>query len=585
MSRIAALAVGLAVVLLSADAHGYPQWQFSTGNTRCSNCHLSPTGGGLLSDDGREQAGEQLSSFGGDGALLHGAAGHAPDWLVLGGDMRGAFLVNDVQDPRGPSYAVFPMQAELAASVALPGGFSLAGRAGLRGQVRRPDAMIPDQNYQPITDSQLISSEHFVMWQPSSISAYIKLGRFYAPFGLRLPEHIFYVRRDLGFNLMEESYNLSAGYVAERWDLHVTAFAPDVLRHMGGTEWGGAVSFEHQILDDSAALGAQTKLASGVGVTRWITGGTAKAYVEALRTLWFGEADLIYNAFPAGVGSTVQAVAIAGGSWFPERGAVVSIYAEHEQTDVRVRNARWEAGSVELSWFPYAHVELQATGPPAAARGRRYHQDPAGAGPLLPVSAARTIVLAATLLPACAPEAPEHPTWLDVEPILRGNCTHCHGANAAAGGGIRFDLFEVDQAVCGDAALSLDAPRLARELAPLIGQDVTSPTGGRARMPPEPAPPLADWERETLVRWASAPTLGEPRGNHQPRIVLGDLPPTIDAALDLAFVVEDPDGESVVGVFRFGAQTRALDGPGAFRVKVDTASWPSGRYPRERDAV
>jgi hypothetical protein len=254
------------------------------------------------------------------------------------------------------------MQAEIAASVALPGGFSVVGRGGLRGQVRKTDAIIPEQNYQPITESQLISSEHFVMWQPVSSSVYVKLGRFYAPFGLRLPEHIFYVRRDLGFNLMEESYNASAGYTAERWELHATAFAPDVLRHMGGTEWGGALLFEHEILDDAGAVGAQTKLASGVGVTRWITGATAKGYAAALRTLWFTEADLVYNAFPARVGSTVQAVAIAGASWFAGRGAMMSIYLEHEQTDLRVRDARWEAGSVEARWFPYAHVELQVLG-------------------------------------------------------------------------------------------------------------------------------------------------------------------------------------------------------------------------------
>src|SRR5262249_38329759 len=89
--RIVQAVIALAAVWLGPEAHGYPHWQFSTGNTRCSNCHLSPTGGGLLSDDGREQAGEQLSSFGGDGALLHGI-GRAPGWLVLGGDLRGAFV-------------------------------------------------------------------------------------------------------------------------------------------------------------------------------------------------------------------------------------------------------------------------------------------------------------------------------------------------------------------------------------------------------------------------------------------------------------------------------------------------------------
>ena len=363
MSRLACVGVALAVLIAGAGrAHGYPQWQFSTGNTRCSYCHLSPTGGGLLTNDGREDAGEQLSSFGGDGAWLHGL-GRMPDWLTLGGDLRGAFVVNDVQDPGGAKVAAFPMQAELGASIALPHGLSIAARGGLRGQVRKPDALVPEQNYQPITDSQLISTEHFVMWQPPSSSGYVKVGRFFAPFGLRLPEHIFYVRRDLGFNLMEESYNVSAGYAAERWELHLTAFAPDELRHMGGTESGAAALFEHQVAGDAGAIGAQTKLAFGVGVTRWILGALAKHYVADASALWFAEADLIYNAFDApGAGRAMQLVGLAGASWFPARGAILSLYAEHEQADLRVRDARWEAGSVQATWFPYAHVERQLLG-------------------------------------------------------------------------------------------------------------------------------------------------------------------------------------------------------------------------------
>ncbi len=357
-------ALVFALVLLgAAPAYAYPQWQFSSGATRCSSCHFSPTGGGLLSDYGRDQAGEELSSFGGDGTLLHGVGRRMPDWLAVGGDLRGAFVVNDVQDPGGPKVAAFPMQAELGVRLALPAGFSLSGLVGVRGQVRQPDDLVPDQNYQPITYSRLISREHFVMWRRASRGAYAKLGRFYAPFGLRLPEHIFYVRRDLGFNLMEESYNLSGGYVGESSELHLTAFAPDQLRHMGGTEWGGAAYYEHHIFDHTGAVGGQTKLGSGVGVTRWIVGGVAKQYVPGLKTLFLAEADLVYNRFHAtGVGSTMQLVGIVGATWLPARGTMVSLYGEHEQTDLRVSNASREAASLALTWFPYAHIELQALG-------------------------------------------------------------------------------------------------------------------------------------------------------------------------------------------------------------------------------
>lgn len=191
-----------------------------------------------------------------------------------------------------------------------------------------------------------------------------------------------------------------------------------------------------------------------------------------------------------------------------------------------------------------------------------------------------TLGLLAPLLPGCAPTVPDAPTWADVEPILRGNCTHCHGANPAAGGDVRFDFFELTEDVCGDAAQALDAPKMAHGYAPLIEAAITPGAGGRVRMPPAPAPALADWERETVVRWARDPVLGSPRDNRPPGVaVVGALPSNVDDQLDVTIVVGDPDGESVVGLLQLGNEIRTLDGPGSFHVTVRTASWPPRRYP------
>ena len=66
----------------------------STGATRCNQCHFAPAGGGPINSYGRDAVGEQLSTFGGNGAFAHGAV-HLPTWLALGGDFRGAFVAND----------------------------------------------------------------------------------------------------------------------------------------------------------------------------------------------------------------------------------------------------------------------------------------------------------------------------------------------------------------------------------------------------------------------------------------------------------------------------------------------------------
>jgi hypothetical protein len=359
---LAVLAGTLGLALVSEGrALAYPQWQLSTGAVRCNQCHYAPAGGGLLTSYGHDAVGEQLSTFGGNGEFLHGLV-RLPSWLALGGDLRGAFVDNDVQDPNGPTVAVFPMQLDFAARVALPAGLSLTGIIGFRDQVRSDDTMVPYQNYQPIDTSQLISREHYAMWQPSAIGPYVRAGRFFAPFGLRFSEHIFYIRRDLGFDQLEETYNVSTGFIYDAWELHVTLFGPDFIRHIGSEENGAAAYYEHRLMDDTLAVAGQVKLGVSPGVTRLIVGAVAKKYVEQLRTQLFGEIDGVQLMFddPA-VGTRGQAIGLAGFTVLPLPSIMLSLIGERNQIDVDDPSSL-TAVSVLANWFPYAHVELQIMG-------------------------------------------------------------------------------------------------------------------------------------------------------------------------------------------------------------------------------
>jgi hypothetical protein len=354
----AALIWSLWSVASAERAHAYPQWQLSSGSARCAQCHFSPTGGGLITDYGRDAIGEEQTTFGGNGALLHGAA-RVPGWLGIGGDFRGAYVAQAVQDPSGTKQAIFPMQADLLVRIAV-GDFSIYGNGGLRGQVRSNVDLVPDQNYQPISDSRLISREHYLMWRPSALGPYVRAGRFYAPFGLRLAEHIFYVRRDLGFNQLEESYNLSFGHIQETSEVHITAFAPDVVRHIGANTYGVVGYAERRVLEDAALVGADVKLDLGDGTTRLIGGLVGKVFASSWRTLFFAEADGVRLMTPAG--DSNQFVGAGGAALFPIKSLMLTLVGERRQTDLRVRDTATNAGTLLVNWFPYAHFELQVMG-------------------------------------------------------------------------------------------------------------------------------------------------------------------------------------------------------------------------------
>ena len=357
------LATLTALVLSASEAQAYPQWQLSTGAARCNECHYAPAGGGLLNGYGRDADGDELSTFQGNGAFLHGLVS-LPSFLSLGGDFRGALAAEDVQDPiHGTTVAVFPMQADAEARVALPVGFSLYGTIGLRGRTRTAGDYIPTENYQPIDTSELISREHWAMWQPEAQGPYVRAGRFFAPFGLRLAEHITYIRRDLGFNQLQESYNLSAGYIFNEWEVHVTAFAPDFVRHIGSEEKGFVAYYERRLLNDTVALAGQTRYADGDGVKRFILGGLGKAYIAPLRTMLMAEVDTVQLIFDSDqVGTRSQLVAAYGFTVLPVRGVMFTVLGERNQVDLEVRDSAWNAGSLLLNWFPYPHCEVQVMG-------------------------------------------------------------------------------------------------------------------------------------------------------------------------------------------------------------------------------
>lgn len=192
------------------------------------------------------------------------------------------------------------------------------------------------------------------------------------------------------------------------------------------------------------------------------------------------------------------------------------------------------------------------------------------------------------------PAVPIAPTWADVAPILRGQCGSCHGwtavdqpPNAAGvrpentGGSLRFDFFDVTADVCGDAALALDqtaslagAPGVSIQ----IQNDVVPARGARwPRMPPQPSPALADWEVETLARWATAPVKGPPPpGNRSPTIAVSQLPSAVDNRVVFTAIIDDPDGDSVIGVVEAGGVAFLMNRPGAFAVDFDSSAWAPG---------
>jgi hypothetical protein len=357
-------AAALLMVGLSArPAAAYPQFQFSSGTQRCAQCHYSPAGYGLLTSWGRDEGADTISR-GGDGAFLHGAW-TPPDWLALGGDLRLAAIRNDSGAGVGAETAVFPMQAELDARVGFGDtGLSFYVAGGFRG-VTRPDAI---HGMSPkFTDriESVISREHYLMWKPSATGAYARAGRFYAPYGLRMAEHIYYVRSKMGFDLYEETYNLSGGYLAEDWELHVTAFTPPPsslpLALRSTATQSGAAAYAEKRFSSSGALALQARYGHGKDHSLTQGGVVGKVWLDDAKVLFMGELDLVHDAPATGPGSN-QLVAYLGPTFIPVKGLMAALAIERYQTDITVAGTAHTAVDLQLNLFPWAHCEFLLLG-------------------------------------------------------------------------------------------------------------------------------------------------------------------------------------------------------------------------------
>lgn len=266
------------VAALAGDARAYPELMLPTGASRCSECHFSPTGGGLLNDWGRDEAASTLSESG-DGRFLHGAI-ELPEMLALGGDLRLAALTNQVRGSH--EVAAFPMQGDLYARAA-HGDLAVSVAAGVVAAIREPDSVM----------DRLGAREYYAIYESPS-DWYVRAGRFYPKAGLRMPDHTAFVRRFTGRYLLEEDHAIAAGYTRDETTWNMAVIRPlELGPQVGRRGWGASAHWERLLGGGTAqaSLGARA-LRSGSGDTGGWLSGTYSKYFEGAELLLQSELDL-----------------------------------------------------------------------------------------------------------------------------------------------------------------------------------------------------------------------------------------------------------------------------------------------------
>jgi hypothetical protein len=206
------LFVLLALMVLASTAWAEPMF-LAKQYTRCTACHYSPTGGGLLTPYGRLLSHRELSTIGatatapasdaqddprGEQAFLYGVLGNALGPVHLGIEMRPSHLRIDF--PGGHQDLNLLMNLDLIGAVE-KNGWTAYGTVGREP----PNSAVRNGRTQP--DAAFISYEHWIAYQTDGGFG-IRAGRFLPAYGVRFADHTAFTRINLDFDRNDQVYGV-----------------------------------------------------------------------------------------------------------------------------------------------------------------------------------------------------------------------------------------------------------------------------------------------------------------------------------------------------------------------------------------
>ena len=198
------------------NRHGYPN---------CAACHVSPSGGGLLTAYGRQLSQEVMSTWGTSEREPSFAYGlfTLPEWLNLGGDFRAAQIY--LNSPAREYARFIPMQADLEGGVTYD-KWQLVGTFGLQ-----------ERSSYNFAGGRFTSRRHYLLYRPID-ELTLRAGRFQPAFGINIDNHTAVTRRNLRWEEGAETYNFEAAWAAETFDAFATVVvgrpeSPQLKRETG----------------------------------------------------------------------------------------------------------------------------------------------------------------------------------------------------------------------------------------------------------------------------------------------------------------------------------------------------------------
>jgi hypothetical protein len=325
--------------------HGY-------GN--CISCHSSPNGGGLLTPYGRALSKELLSAKSNE--KIDKEELFLKGWLTppakfeFGGDIR--FLQLFMDNKYESSGRAILMQADLEVQ------YTLDPRTKILTTIGRLESNTVNQK---LTDN-IISRRHWInqyIGPDENKERYqVRIGRFFPAYGLNIPEHNTVIRKGLGFDQNQESYNAEISYIGPDWNIFTTIIAGRPDKKELDRESGGAISIS-KIIDNKSKLGFSFYSGNGTNhssLDRRSLIGINSINSITNKTYALFEIDRSYS--PRKSYGYYEYLKL-GHEYF--QGLHFFISGEYEKPSAIKSDKKILATSVGVQYFPFVHWEISSS--------------------------------------------------------------------------------------------------------------------------------------------------------------------------------------------------------------------------------
>ncbi len=331
------------------------------GYFNCTACHVSPSGGGVLTPYGRSLSAELMSTWG--TAKTSGfffsdnedEKKNAPWW-------RANLFLRGVQTKRNTptieKAQFFPMQADFESGIDLD-KYAVIATVGLRASKPALSKNL----------DQWFSRKHYALYRLSD-NWTVRGGKFLFSYGLNGPDHVTATRRGLGWDQGSESYNFEATFSDESTSTILSVKSDAPSENLSIKDKGIAINQSFYISNSSRVglsgfIGGQDLYDRSVLGPYWTWSITKEIYLDS--EIFFQQKKLKSSAISQSGYATFHRL-----GYELTKGFIIFGQFDQSFLDSSDESTKYDSYGPGIQWLPFPHFEIMSY----LGKEKAFGQDP-----------------------------------------------------------------------------------------------------------------------------------------------------------------------------------------------------------------